>query len=358
MRLLVALGLLWAGAVHAADQDTRGHSGAHMVPPSAPASPEAMIPSLSGATAWLNSRPLTAEDLRGKVVAVDFWTYTCINWRRTQPYLRAWHERYGKSGLLMIGVHSPEFTFEQNLENVRQFAKPFGVDYPVAVDTDFSIWRAFGNEYWPALYIFDARGRLRHTQFGEGGYEKTDQILRELLAEAGHPDPSPKPTAVDPRGFEKQADWNALESPESYLGQRQTLTFLPKGGMVPGKAHAYSLPPAIALNRWALGGTWNVAADRVIAPAAGGKLAFRFRARDLHLVMAPETRGVAIKFRVLLDGKPPGDSHGLDVDEKGQGTLRDQRMYQLIRQPGQIEDRLFEIEFLEPGAAAYCFTFG
>jgi thiol-disulfide isomerase/thioredoxin len=328
-----------------------------MVTPVGPPSPEGMIPSLSGATTWINSQPIPPDQLRGKVVLIDFWTYTCINWRRTAPFLRAWVERYGKSGLLLIGVHSPEFAFERDLDNVRQEVKDIRVDYPVAVDSDFSIWKAFGNEYWPALYIFDAHGRLRHQVFGEDGYEEAERVIRKLLEEAGR-DPGSAPTTVDARGFELPADWKDLRSAENYVGQRRTLNFASPGGIVAGEKHRYDVPSGLKLNRWGLSGTWTVSTDRATTSAPGGKIAYRFHARDLNLVMAPETRGKAIKFRVLLDGKPPGAAHGIDVDADGNGTLGDQRMYQLIRQPGAIGDRLFEIEFQEPGASAFSFTFG
>ena len=357
MRSFLALVVLVTGTAHAAEQ-AHGHSGAYMVSPAAPPSPEAMIPSLAGATTWINSAPIPPQELRGKVVLIDFWTYTCINWRRTVPSLRAWFERYGKSGLLLIGAHSPEFPFEKDLDNVRQFTREFGVDWPVAVDTDFSIWRAFGNEYWPALYVFDAKGRLRHQTFGEDGYAEAEQIIRQLLQEAGQRDLGSKATTVDPRPFEKPADWKDLRSPENYLGQQRTVGFASPGGIVSGEARPYEAPAKMSLNRWALSGTWTVGPDRSVAAAAGAKMSYRFHARDLHLVMGPETRGNAIRFRVRLDGKPPGGSHGLDVDADGNGTLKDQRMYQLIRQSGPIQDRTFEIEFLDPGAGAFSFTFG
>jgi thiol-disulfide isomerase/thioredoxin len=356
MRTLLVL--LAAITTDGGKPSARGHSGAHMVTPSAPASPEGMIPSLSTATTWLNSGPIGPDQLRGKVVLIDFWTYTCINWRRTVPYLRAWAERYGKSGLLLVGVHSPEFAFEHDLDNVRQSVKEMGVAYPVAVDNDFSIWRAFANEFWPALYVFDSRGRLRHQVFGEEGYEETDRVIRKLLEEAGHRDPDDKATVVDARGFEKPADWKNLRSGENYVGLRRTENFASPGGIKPGASQTYAVPARLGLNAWALSGTWTISNDRAVVGAPGGRIAYRFHARDLHLVMAPETRGKEIRFRVLLDGKPPGASHGLDVDQEGVGALREQRMYQLIRQPGPIADHLFEIEFLEPGAAAFSFTFG
>ncbi|HET9120732.1 MAG TPA: redoxin domain-containing protein [Solirubrobacterales bacterium] len=350
--------LLVALMVNAGEAPAHGHSGAHMVTPPSPAEPEAMIPSLARATTWLNSPPIGAEALRGKVVLIDFWTYTCINWRRTVPWLRAWVQRYGGSGLLLIGVHSPEFAFEHDLDNVRQAVKEMGIGYPVPVDNDFAIWRAFGNEFWPALYIFDSKGRIRHTVFGEDGYEEADQVIRKLLAEAGQTKVDPRPTVVDGKGFEKAADWKDLRSGENYLGLRRTENFASPGGIQPGVARAYTVPPRLDLNSWAVSGTWTISSDRAVVGAAGGRIAYRFHARDVNLVMAPETRGKEIRFRVLLDGKPPGAAHGVDVDQDGQGTLGEQRMYQLIRQPGPIADHLFEIEFLAPGAGAFSFTFG
>jgi thiol-disulfide isomerase/thioredoxin len=317
-----------------------------------------MLPSLSGATAWINSRPLGDQDFRGKVVLIDFWTYTCINWRRTVPYLRAWVDRYGPSGLLLVGVHSPEFVFERDLENVRQQVKEIGVGYPVAVDSNLAIWEAFDNHYWPALYVFDAHGHLRHHLFGEGGYEEAEQIIRGLLEEArGHPLEASL-ARVDARGPEKPADWEHLRSPENYLGGARTENFESPGGIAPGAAGSYSIPPRLGLNSWALSGPWTIEADRSVSARAGARIAYRFHARDVNLVMGPVTPGREIPFRVLIDGKPPGASHGVDVDPDGRGTLREQRMYQLIRQPGAIGDRVVEVEFSGPGAGAFSFTFG
>jgi thiol-disulfide isomerase/thioredoxin len=317
-----------------------------------------MIPSLSTATTWINSGPIASEDLQGKTVAIDFWTYTCINWRRTVPYLKSWVERYESAGLVLIGVHSPEFEFEKDLDNVRQAVRQIGIEYPVAVDNNFAIWQAFSNQYWPALYIFDSQGRLRRQLFGEGEYEEAGELVRQLLGEAGQRELDAGPARIDARGAEVPADWEHLQSPENYLGWRRTENFGSPGGIVRGKPHLYSLPHETVRNGWGLSGTWTVGVDRAIAGVAGGNIAYRFHARDLHLVMGPQTRGEAIRFRVLLDGEPPGGAHGIDVDRDGLGTLRDQRMYQLIRQPAAIEDCLFEIEFLEPGAATFCFTFG
>jgi thiol-disulfide isomerase/thioredoxin len=323
-----------------------------------------MLPSLARATTWINSRPLAAPERGGKVVVIDFWTYTCINWRRTVPYLRAWVERYGNAGLVLVGVHSPEFVFERNLDNVRQAVTDIGVAYPVAVDNDFAIWRTFDNHYWPALYIFDATGRLRHRVFGEDGpedgYEGAETVIRKLLVEAGTGQGTLGPGApVAPgRGAEAAADWAELRSGENYLGSARTENFVSPEGMVPGQAHRYTAPASLPLNGWALAGNFTVGTDRVVTAGAGGKIVYRFHARDVHLVMGPQTRGQLIRFRVLLDGRPPGRARGVDVDEDGFGTLREQRMYQLIRQPLPVETRLIEVEFSGPGAAAFSFTFG
>ncbi len=342
----------------AAPPPAPGRAARAAAPPAAAPSPDAMIPSLLAATSWMNARPIAPRDLRGKIVLIDFWTYTCINWRRTAPYLRSWAERYGGAGLVLVGVHSPEFAFERDLDNVRQAVRELRIEYPVAVDNDFAIWNAFGNQYWPALYVFDSRGRLRHHQFGEGGYEEAERVVRQLLEEAGRRDLGARPAPLEARGAEAPAAWEDLRSAETYLGARRTQNFASPGGIVSGRPRRYEAPADVALDHWALGGAWAVEGDRSVATGPGGKIVYRFHARDLHLVMAPQIRGKTIRFRVLLDGKPPGRAHGVDVDEQGYGTLRDQRMYQLVRQPQPVEDRLFEIEFLEPGAAAFSFTFG
>ena len=316
------------------------------------------MPPLAGNTGWLNSAPLTAKDLQGKVVLIDFWTYTCINWRRTLPYLHAWVDKYAKSGLVLVGVHSPEFPFEHDVDNVRQMSAQIGVAYPIALDADFAVWRSFDNEFWPALYIFDAKGRLRHRQFGEGGYEETERIIQKLLAEAGQRDVDTRLSTVNGTGAEAAPDWKDLESPENYLGAARTEGFSSPGGIAGGQRHLYTAPKKLSRNHWGLSGTWTVDDRRARVEEAGGRILYRFHARDLHLVMGPATRGGAVRFRVLLDGKPPGPSHGVDVDEAGNGTAKDQRMYQLIRQGGAIGDRQFEIEFLDPGAEAWSFTFG
>jgi thiol-disulfide isomerase/thioredoxin len=319
---------------------------------------EGQFPSLGGATAWLNSPPLTPEGLRGKVVLVDIWTYTCINWLRTLPYVRAWAAKYKDQGFVVIGVHSPEFPFEKDLENVRRSAKAMRVDYPIAVDSDHAVWRAFNNEYWPALYLIDAKGKIRYHQFGEGEYERTEKVIQQLLAEAATGNAAGGLASVDPRGLEVAADWRDLKSPENYVGYERTENFASPGGAPSGGRRVYAAPAALRLNQWALFGDWTVESGAVALNKAPGRIAYRFHARDLHLVMGPPSRGTPVRFRVLIDGKPPGAAHGVDVDADGNGTAVDQRLYQLIRQPGPIADRDFEVQFLDPGVEAFAFTFG
>jgi thiol-disulfide isomerase/thioredoxin len=308
---------------------------------------EGDIPSLDGATGWLNSPPLTPEGLRGKVVLVDFWTYTCINWLRTLGYVRAWAEKYADDGLVVIGVHTPEFPFEHDVENVRWAAKEMNVGYPIALDPDYAVWRAFDNQYWPAVYIADAQGRIRHHQFGEGGYAECERVIQELLREAGRDGIGDDLVSVADDGFEAQADWANLESPETYLGSAQARNF------ASGVASERLRP-----NQWTLSGDWTVGRGASVLNGADGRIAYRFHARDVNLVMGPRARGTSVPFRVVVDGEPPGDAHGLDVDEQGRGTVTHQRLYQLIRERGSIDDRTFEITFLAPDVEAYCFTFG
>jgi thiol-disulfide isomerase/thioredoxin len=319
---------------------------------------EGEMPALGGATGWLNSQPLTAAGLRGKVVLVDFWTYTCINWLRTLPYVRAWAEKYKTQGLAVIGVHSPEFAFEKNLDNVRRAAKNMKVDYPIAIDSDHAIWRAFKNEYWPALYFVDGQGRIRHHHFGEGEYERSERVIQQLLAAADSGGIGPELVSVAGRGAEAGADWGNLKSPENYLGFERTENFASPGGAVSGRRRVYAVPAPLKLNQWALSGEWTVGNQAALLNKANGRIAYRFHARDLHLVMGPAARGTAVRFRVLIDGQPPLAAHGIDVDDKGNGTVSEQRLYQLIRQPKPIADRQFEIEFLDAGVEAFAFTFG
>src|SRR5580765_3372453 len=318
---------------------------------------EGDLPSLGGATGWLKSQPLTPGGLRGHVVAIDVWTYTCINWLRTLPFVRAWAEKYKDRGLIVIGVHTPEFSFEKNIENVRRAARDMRVGYPIAVDSDYRIWRALKNQYWPALYIVDAQGRIRHHHFGEGEYEMSERVIQQLLAEAGA-GRSQGLVSTDARGIEVAADWDNLMSPENYVGNQRTENFASPGGAAPDKPRVYAVPAALDLNHWALSGDWTMGKEALALNKPNGRIAYRFHARDLHLVMGPAARGTPVRFRVLIDGKPPGAAHGIDVDEQGYGTVTEQRLYQLIRQQNPITDRQFEIEFLDSGVEAFAFTFG
>ncbi len=313
---------------------------------------EGELASLDGATGWLNSQPLSTADLKGKVVLVDFWTYTCINWLRTLSYIRAWAEKYEEHGLVVIGVHTPEFPFEHDVDNVREAAKEMAVEYPVALDSDYGIWRAFDNHYWPAAYVADAEGRIRHHRFGEGGYDELERIIQRLLGVDGDL------VSVSPHGFEAQADWANLGSPETYLGYEQAQNFASPAGASPGEGHSYVAPDRLKLNHWALAGDWTLEKRASVLNQADGRISFRFHARDVHLVMGPPERGTSVPFRVLLDGHTPGSAHGVDIDEDGHGAVAQQRLHQLIRQEGQIDDRTFEITFLAPGVEAYVFTFG
>ena len=305
---------------------------------------ESRLPDFDGATGWLNSAPLATEDLRGKVVLVDFWTYTCINWLRTLGYIRAWADKYAGQGLVVVGVHTPEFPFERDLDNVRRAVQGMAVEYPVALDSDYAIWRAFGNRYWPAVYIADAEGRLRHHHFGEGGYEECERVVQQLLRDTGRDGVGDNLVSVADDGFEAQADWTTLQTPETYLGYEQAQNF------------AAGEPDWLELNQWALSGDWTVEPGASVLNAADGRIRFRFHARDVHVVL--RARETAVPFRVLVDGAPPGEAHGLDVDEQGRGTLVEPRLYQLIRQPGSIDDRTLEIAFAASGVEAYAFTFG
>jgi hypothetical protein len=321
---------------------------------------EGHMPPLDGATRWLNSPPLSTAGLRGKVVAVDFCTYSCINWLRSLPAVRAWAEACGAHGLVTIGVHTPEFDFEHDAEHVRRALADMRVDYPVAMDNDYAIWQAFDNHYWPALYLVDAEGRIRHHHFGEGGYEESEMVIRQLLADAGAADLElqREPVPVDARDAEVAADWDSLGSPESYLGYYRAESFASPGGVVEGRSQIYEAPARLDLNRWALTGDWTIRGQPIELNEAGGRIACRFHARDLHLVMGPGDGGAPVMFRVLVDGQPPGPDHGVDVDEQGSGTATEPRLYQLVRQRGRVGEHTFEITFLDPGVQAYVFTFG
>ena len=319
---------------------------------------EGMLPSCDGANGWLNSAPLTPSGLRGHVVVVQFWTYTCINWLRTQAYFLAWSQRYRDQGLMTIGVHTPEFKFEHDLDNVTWAVGARKIDYPVAIDNDFAVWRAFANHYWPALYFVDAEGRIRHHRFGEGDYERSEMVSRQLLGEVGIEDLGPGLAAVDPNPDEVQADWEDLGSPESYLGYEQGAGFDPGSRAVWDKPHAYVAPAHLRLNRWGLTGDWTVRSDASALNSPDGRVAYQFHARDVNLVMGPSSPGASIQFRVFLDGQLATHAHGADVSADGSGTVRDPRTYQIIRQSGEISDRLIQIEFRDAGVEAYCFTFG
>jgi thiol-disulfide isomerase/thioredoxin len=315
------------------------------------------LPGFDGATGWLNSPPLTAADVHGRVVLVDFWTYTCINWLRTLGYVRAWAEKYEDQGLVVVGVHTPEFPFEEDVDNVRQAAKGMRVGYPIALDSDYGVWRAFSNRYWPAVYIADAEGQIRHHQFGEGRYEECERVIQQLLREAGSEAIGDDLASVADDGFEAQADWTNLGSPETYLGYEQAQNFASPGGAELDEPRSYVAPDSLKLNHWALAGDWTIERRASVLNGAEGRIVFRFHARDVHLVLRAQA-GTSVPFRALVDGEPPGDAHGLDVDAQGHGTVIEPRLYQLIREPGGITDRTFEITFLAPGVEAYVFTFG
>jgi thiol-disulfide isomerase/thioredoxin len=316
------------------------------------------LPGFDGATGWLNSKPLAPSDLSGKVVLVDFWTYTCINWLRTLGYVRAWAERYAEQGLVVVGVHTPEFPFEKDVDNVREAATEMRVEYPIALDPGYAVWRAFDNNYWPAVYIADVEGRIRHNHFGEGGYEECEHVIQALLRDAGRDGVPDDLVSVDPDGLEAQADWSNLESPETYLGYQQAQNFTSADGAEYDEPFAFAVPDRLGRNQWGLSGEWTLGPGASVLNGDEGRIAFRFHARDVHLVMGPPSKGASVPYRVLVDGEPPGDAHGGDVDEQGNGMLTQQRLHQLVRQPGRITDRTFEIAFEAPGAEAYCFTFG
>lgn len=327
--------------------------------PGQPLPVEGTLPSLAGATGWLNSPPLDAPALRGKVVLVDFWTYSCINCLRAMPYVREWAERYRDHGLVVIGVHAPEFAFERNLANVQRAVKDLKVTYPVAIDNDFAIWRGFNNKYWPAHYFIDAQGQIRAHHFGEGNYAQSEQIIRQLLREAGNTlpgDDAPVAMALD--GVARQADMDNLKSPETYLGHARAENFASPGGQRQDQPADYTVPATLQHNQWALAGRWTVGNEDARLETRGGRIAFRFHARDLHLVLAPGEDGKPVRFRVRIDGQPPGAAAGGDISADGDGRVDENRLYQLIRQSGAVQERTFEIEFLDPGVHAYAFTFG
>ncbi|EKS28113.1 cytochrome c biogenesis protein DipZ [Afipia felis] len=317
---------------------------------------EGTMPSLDGAVEWLNSKPLTAEALRGKVVLVDFWTYSCINCLRTIPYVRAWAEKYKNDGLVVIGVHTPEFAFEKQPANVKKAVADLKIDYPVAIDNNYAIWRAFDNMYWPAHYFIDAQGRIRHHHFGEGEYAKSEEVIRQLLREAGKNVPE-QLTDVRGTGAEAAPDMANIKSPETYLGYDRAENFMSPGGAVRDESHDYAAG-VLKLNDWSLAGSWTVDPENAALDRAGGAIRYRFHARDLHLVLGSGTDGKPVRFKVTIDGAVPGADHGVDTDANGEGIVTGQRLYQLVRQQGEVRDRTFEIQFLDPGVQAFAFTFG
>ena len=319
---------------------------------------EGRLASFDGATGWLNTEPLTPESLRGRVVLVDFWTYTCVNWLRTFPYVAAWAAKYRDAGLTDVGVHTPEFGFERDVENVTAQVRSLGVEYPVAIDSDYGVWRAFSNHFWPAAYLADAEGRLRFHHFGEGEYAATEMAIQQLLMDAGATDVDQDLVEVEPKGLEVAADWRTLRTPETYIGYGQASGFAQDGEARFDQPREYTAPGRLPLNTWALSGTWTVARHAAILDEPGGRIAFAFGARDVNLVMGPAARGTTIRFRVLLDGAPATDAHGTDLAADGTGAVDAQRTYQLVRRTGRIEPAVVEIEFLEAGVEAYCFTFG
>jgi cytochrome c biogenesis protein CcdA/thiol-disulfide isomerase/thioredoxin len=333
-------------------------------PNPAPLPVEGALPPLDGAVQWINSPPLTKEALRGKVVLLDVWTYSCINCLRTLPYLKSWAQKYRDQGLVVIGVHAPEFAFERNVDNVKKAVHDLGIDYPVAIDNNFAIWRALNNQYWPAHYFIDAQGNIRYHHFGEGDYAHSEHVIQQLLAEAGHGAPPAMAMTAKAgddaigQGAMLQADNADMRSPETYIGYERAEQFMSPGGEAPDRLHDYAAPKSLDVNDWGLAGAWKVGAEHATLEGATGRIVYRFHARDLHLVLGPTKDGKPVRFRVSIDGAAPGASHGSDVQADGTGTVTEQRLYQLVRQTGPVADRTFTIEFLDPGVEAYAFTFG
>jgi cytochrome c biogenesis protein CcdA/thiol-disulfide isomerase/thioredoxin len=348
--------------------DTRNEGPAMMRASTATPAPlpvEGTLPPLDGAVQWLNSPPLTKEGLRGKVVLVDVWTYSCINCLRTLPYVKSWAQKYRDQGLVVIGVHAPEFAFERNVDNVKKAIHDLGIDYPVAIDNDYAIWRALNNQYWPAHYFVDAKGNIRYHHFGEGDYAHSEHVIQELLAEAGHgaaPAMSPSATSSDDattgQGAMMQADNADMRSPETYIGYERAEQFMSPGGQTPDRIHDYAVPKSLDVNDWGLAGAWKVSSEHATLEGTSGRIVYRFHARDLHLVLGPSKDGKPVRFRVSIDGAAPGAAHGSDIQADGSGTVTEERLYQLVRQTGPVADRTFTIEFLDPGVEAYAFTFG
>jgi thiol-disulfide isomerase/thioredoxin len=319
---------------------------------------EGEFPELSGIGPWINSPPLTRKQLKGKVVLIDFWTYSCINCVRSIPYVRAWHDRYAKDGLVVIGVHAPEFAFERSLDNVKAAVADLGIRYPVALDNDFKLWRAFKNNYWPAQYFIDAQGRVRYHHFGEGKYAESERVIRQLLTEAGHPPSVELAGAAATQASEMGAAFDKLKSRETYIGYNRADRFESPGGLLKDRAKAYSVPSRLELNQWALEGRWTAGPQAARLDAPGGRIVYRFHARDVHLVLAPREDGRPVRFRVTVDGRAPGADAGGDINANGSGAVTEERLYQLIRQKDAVADRTFAIEFLDPGVRAFAFTFG
>ncbi|MYM27462.1 redoxin domain-containing protein [Duganella sp. CY15W] len=320
---------------------------------------EGKLPSLNGAVEWLNTAPLSAEQLKGKVVLVDFWTYSCINCLRSLPYTKAWAEKYRDQGLVVIGVHAPEFAFERNVGNVRKAVKEQGINFPVAIDNDYAIWRAFNNQYWPAHYFIDAKGQIRHHHFGEGDYAQSEQVIQQLLEEAGRKNVTNTVVSAEAaQGIQQQSDMGQVGSPETYLGYDRAENFASPEKQAANAARQYTAPARPALNQWGLAGNWLSQAEQVTLNQGTGSIVYRFHARDLHLVLGPTKDGKPVRFRVTIDGVAPGNNHGTDVQADGSGVINSQRLYQLVRQSGDVADRTFSIEFLDPGVQAYAFTFG
>lgn len=319
---------------------------------------EGNLPSLAGAVQWLNSPPLTTEALKGKVVLVDFWTYSCINCLRSLPYVKAWAEKYRDQGLVVIGVHAPEFAFERDVKNVQKAMRDLGISYPVAIDNDYQIWRAFNNRYWPAHYFADAQGRIRYHHFGEGEYVQSERVIQQLLREAGASQVASDVSDVQAQGVQQTPAMSDVRSPETYLGHERARSFASPGGLQADRDARYRDAERLDLNQWSLSGQWHVGAEQAALRQANGSISYRFHARDLHLVLGPGADGKPVRFRVRIDGQAPGEAHGADVAADGSGSVTEQRLYQLIRQPGAIQDHTFTIEFLDPGVSAYAFTFG
>ena len=356
--LLDGLGHDGAAALRVAENGAPSGAGMPAQPYRSMLPDRGAAPGFAGAVSWLNTAPLYADELRGKVVLVNFWTYSCINCIRTLPYVRAWAEKYRDQGLVVVGVHTPEFAFEKKVENIRQAAARFGIDYPIAVDNDFRIWRAFRNSYWPAIYLVDAQGRIRHTQFGEGGEALSDRAIQDLLAEAAGQRKAAS-NFVTPRASGAQAapDLANIRSGEAYLGYSKASGFASPEGITGDRPQDYSVGK-LRLNQWGFDGNWTVGAESARLSRAGGGIAFRFSARDLHLVLGPGPNGRPIRFQVTIDGKPPAADRGADLDTAGYGTVSETRLYQLVRQSGEVGEHVFEIRFLDAGAEAYAFTFG